>query len=102
MFVNLINVSYREESRGVDREERDLVELRAEERELRIHGGEAKSTVTGREKKSLIKEERGTRRECDSECEPVGSLDPCVGARRVDIIGVSSPQGNGSLETGDG
>lgn len=89
---------YREESGGVDREERDLVDLRAEDRKLRVHGGEGKSAVTGREKKRLVEKERRTRRECDSESESIGSLNPCVGARRVDVIGVSA-QRNGS---GDG
>ena len=70
---------YRRETGGVDGEERDLVDLGAEEGDLRR--GEREPAVAGGELQRGVDEEGSPRRKGDCEGEPVGALDRGVGAR---------------------
>lgn len=85
-------VLYRSEAVGsVDGEERDLVDLRAEESDLGVGGrGEREPPVAGGELDGGVDEEGGSGRERDREAEPVGFLDRRVRARRVDWVRVAA------------
>lgn len=75
---------------GVDGEERDLVDLGAEESDLGVGRGEREPPVAGGELDGGVDKEGGSGRERDRETEPVGFLDRRVRARRVDWVRVAA------------
>lgn len=75
---------------GIDGEERDLVDLRAEKSELRVSGGERKAAIARRELEgSIVVEEEGWPRwEGNAEGEAIALLNSGVAAWGVDAVGV--------------
>lgn len=86
--------TYREETRGVDGEERDLINLGAKESKLWVGGGERKTVVTGRELKGLVEEERIPRAEGNAKSEAIRSLNLGVSTRLVHAVGVGGNNNN--------
>lgn len=70
---------------GIDGEEGDLVNLRPEDRDLRVFRGERESAITGGEQ-SVVVGELITGRERNSKGKAVRFLDRGVGAGREDTV----------------
>lgn len=88
--------AYREEIRGVDREEGDLIDFWAEQCQLRVlrRRGQTETTITWRELVGLVVEERIPGTESNAKSEAIRSLNLGIGARVVDTIRVLSVETN--------
>ena len=78
---------------GVDGEERDLVDLGPEDRDLRVGSGKVEPGIAGGQLERAVVEERVLRRESDPEGKPVGPRHGRVQARRVHPVVVARAHG---------